>query len=965
MFDATGQEMFEQFPAPTFVVDGDVRIVSMNRAARELRGGDAGPALPALPGDVLGCVHARGPGGCGREAACGECVLRSSVQAALAGDAVRRARSFHRVRRGGGEVDVCALVSASRVGESGGVVLTLEDVSDVELKHEVIRAEAALGAALDRAAMLARFPEENPDPVLRLAGDLTLLYANGAALSALGDLRLELSRPVPPEIAAPARRALAERTRVRADVSSGGRVFSLSLCPVGTEVNVYGDDVTDRQRAHEELASEKERLAVTLRSIGDGVIVTDAAGRVTMLNGVAEDLTGWRGPDGVGADVEDVFRIVQEGTHQRVPSPVARALREGIVAGLANHTALIARDGAERPIADSAAPIRDASGRVLGAVLVFRDQTKERLAEEALRQSEARIRLKLDSILSPEGELGRLRLADILDTEAVQGLMNELHRASGIPLGVIDTDGKVLVGAGWQEVCTRFHRVHPETCRHCIESDTRLSAGARPGEIKLYKCRNSMWDAATPIVVDGQHLGNVFAGQFFFDDETPDHELFRAQAERYGFDIGAYLAALERVPRVPRDRVNAGMAFLLGFAGMLSRLTFGNMKLARSLAEREALTRSLRAKKEQLEEADRKKDEFLGMLSHELRNPLAPIRNSIHILQQAVPGSEQAARAQRVIARQTDHLTRLVDDLLDVTRIARGKIELRRRRAGLRTLVLHAGDDFRAVMEERGITFEVAVPAAEAWADVDAARITQVVGNLLHNAAKFSARGDHVSLTLVAGPQRAEIVVKDSGSGIDPALLPSVFEAFVQGEHTLARSSGGLGLGLALVKGITELHGGAARAESGGAGQGARFTVELPLSPEPAASDGAAAAAAVDRAPEPRRVLVIDDNRDAAQSLAEIVEMLGHEADVAFDGPSAIAKATATTPDVVICDIGLPGMSGHEVARAIRAARGEGVRLFAVSGYAQPDDVSRALAAGFDGHVAKPADMAQIERLLS
>src|SRR6266567_3770733 len=433
---------------------------------------------------------------------------------------------------------------------------------------------------------------------------------------------------------------------------------------------------TERNRVMEALAAEKERLAVTLRSIGDAVIATDEWTRVTILNRAAEELTGWKSEEAAGKTLREVFNIVNEETRQPALSPVDRVLREGVIVGLANHTALVARDGTERPIADSAAPIRDASGRTTGVVLVFRDQTEERRAERALRESEERIRLKLDSILSPRGDLGHLELADIIDVAAIQQLMDDFHKVARLPLSVIDVRGKVLVGAGWQDVCTRFHRAHPETCRNCVESDTELSAGILPGEFKLYKCKNDMWNIATPLTVGGHHMGNIFSGQFFFDDEPVDYERFRAKAKHYGFDEGEYLAALQAVPRPSRESVGAVMSFFLKFAGLLSRLSYSNVQLARSVAEREELMASLHESKERLEEADRRKNEFLGMLSHELRNPLAPIRNAVRLLDVSEPGGEQAARARAVIGRQVEHLAHLVDDLLDVTRISRGKIQL-------------------------------------------------------------------------------------------------------------------------------------------------------------------------------------------------------------------------------------------------------------------------------------------------
>jgi PAS domain S-box-containing protein len=363
---------------------------------------------------------------------------------------------------------------------------------------------------------------------------------------------------------------------------------------------------------------------------------------------------------------------------------------------------------------------------------------------------------------------------------------------------------------------------------------------------------------------------------------------------------------------------------------------------------------------ERLKEEHRRKDEFLGMLSHELRNPLAPIRNSVYVLRHARAGD--AERPLAVIERQTAHLTRLVDDLLDVTRIARGKIQLHRERLELRELVRRTGEDFRSVLEERGVVFRLALPDRRVHADADPTRITQVIGNLLHNAAKFTRPGDDVTLSLEALPGVARIRVVDTGAGIEPSLLPAVFDPFVQADRTLARTEGGLGLGLALVKGIVELHGGAVAAESAGTGKGTAFRVDLPLAPEQVA---AAPAPRAGTAPAPgHRVLVVDDNHDAADSLAELVRVMGHDVVAAYDPETALARVETEPPDVVLCDLGLPRIDGFEVARRIRAAAPGRVRLVAVSGYAQPEDVTRALEAGFDAHVAKPADPQRIEELL-
>jgi PAS domain S-box-containing protein len=965
MHDGLARELFEAYPAPTLIVDDDVRLVMLNQAARAMLGHDPETTLLVTQrgGEALHCVHSYGPGGCGRQKDCQDCVIRSSVRTALETGAVRRARTFLRLRRDRGEVEICVLVSAMRIHDGGHprVVLTLESVSDVQLKDEVIRAEQALRLADERAASLARFPEENPDPVLRVGSDLALLYANEGARSLLRELGLRISERVPPLLADPARQALAEGRRIRTEIPCGDRSFALSVCPVGGEVNVYCDDVTDRRRAHEQLAAEKDKLAVTLSSIGDAVIATDEVGRVTLMNAVAEELTGWKAADCTGKRIEDVFHIVHEETRRGAANPVDRALREGVIVGLANHTALIARDGTERPIADSAAPIRSAEGSIAGVVLVFRDQTKERRAEQALRESEQRVRLKLESILSPEGDIGRLQLADIIDAGAVQEMMEDFHRLVNIPMAVLDTGGKVLVGIGWQEICTRYHRVHPETCKHCVESDTQLSAGVPAGEFRRYRCKNGMWDVATPIMVGGHHLGNVFTGQFFFEDEPLDYALFRSQAARYGFDERGYVAALEAVPRLSRDTVAASMAFLLKLADMLSHVSFSNIKLARSVVQREALAKSFQESKARLEESDRRKSEFLATLSHELRNPLAPIRNSIYLLERSAPGSESASRAMAILRRQSEHLTRLIDDLLDVTRVSHGKIELRKRVIDLTEIVSKTSEDLHSLFHESRVELRVEA-AGPLWIDADETRIAQVVGNLLQNSLKFTPPGGTVVVEVRPGVQGAEISVRDTGVGMEPGQVERMFEPFAQADGGLAKTKGGLGLGLALVRGLVELHGGSVRARSEGLARGAEFIVSLPLAaPGEAAAERPTAVAA-----ERRVILIIEDNVDAGHTLAEILELDGHRARVAYDGRSGLEAARELMPDVVLCDIGLPDIDGYEVARAFRRDDAlRSTRLIALSGYAQPEDRDRACDAGFDALVAKPPSPEELMKAIA
>jgi signal transduction histidine kinase len=392
------------------------------------------------------------------------------------------------------------------------------------------------------------------------------------------------------------------------------------------------------------------------------------------------------------------------------------------------------------------------------------------------------------------------------------------------------------------------------------------------------------------------------------------------------------------------------------------RLRFENRDLIGDLTREKALLESrINERTAALQALNRQKNTFLAMLSHELRNPLAPIRNALFLLDHVDPRSAQAREAIDVIDRQTAHITRLVDDLLDVTRIEQGKIELRRAAVDLTGLLTRAVADHLSVFERRGVRLLTDLPEGPVYANVDETRITQAVGNLLQNAAKFTPAQGETLITLRAADGMAEIRMRDTGIGIEPALLPLLFEPFTQGQQTLARTEGGVGLGLALVKGIVELHGGTVQAESAGPNKGAVFIVRLPVVSEGAARTARAAPASA--AASPRRVLVVDDNRDAANSLSMLVQAFGHQTDVAYDGPSAIAKAQSFEPDVVLCDLGLPGISGYEVAHALRAERKD-IRLIAVSGYAMPDDIARAIEAGFDSHVTKPAQPDAVRRLL-
>jgi signal transduction histidine kinase/ActR/RegA family two-component response regulator len=372
-----------------------------------------------------------------------------------------------------------------------------------------------------------------------------------------------------------------------------------------------------------------------------------------------------------------------------------------------------------------------------------------------------------------------------------------------------------------------------------------------------------------------------------------------------------------------------------------------------------------RAAFEALHRSDERKGQFLAMLSHELRNPLAPLRHALWLLERAGPDAEQAANARATLGRQLLHLTRITDDLLDVTRISHGRVHLQKARLDLVELVRRAVEDHQALFASRGVTLEVDVGALPLWLDADATRVGQVIGNVLWNAAKFCDPGGRASITVERGAGGvAAVRVRDDGIGIPADVLERVFEPFVQADTSLDRTRGGLGLGLSIVKELVELHGGTVEARSEGSGRGAEFTIRLPLAPEQPLL--VRASAPPHEAMRRHRVLVVEDNLDAAETLREMLLMWDHEVEVANDGGEGLAKARAFLPDVVLCDIGLPVMDGYAVARAMRSDPAlSSVFLVAVTGYASAEDARRAAGAGFDRHLGKPVPLEVLQEVLA
>jgi PAS domain S-box-containing protein len=457
--------------------------------------------------------------------------------------------------------------------------------------------------------------------------------------------------------------------------------------------------------------------------------------------------------------------------------------------------------------------------------------------------------------------------------------------------------------------------------------------------------------------LEAVHAGDRGAVEQRFITANNVREPYRAEYRLRGKDGGYRWVIDAAAPRFAAD------GRFLGYVGTVLDIT--DRKLAEDALKEHVVAQ--REAQDALREADRRKDEFLATLAHELRNPLAPIRNAVEIMRlKDTPGSP-LARPREIIERQLRQLTRLVDDLLEASRITQGKVQLRRERIDVAGAVHEAVEGARPLIEACAHELTVSLPEAALSVNADPTRLTQVILNLLNNAAKYTPRGGHIWLTVEREGDDAVISVRDTGIGLEQAHLPNIFNMFSQVTPALDRAQGGLGIGLALVRGLVELHAGRVEAHSAGLDKGSEFVVRLPaLPPGDASLQDSGAPARAPLAATARRILVVDDNRDAAETLGDLLRHMGHDVHMAHDGLEAVQAAAAFRPSVILLDIGLPKMNGFEAARHIRKqAGGAEVTLIALSGWGQEDDKRRAAEAGFDSHLTKPVDLARLEGALA
>jgi signal transduction histidine kinase/CheY-like chemotaxis protein len=458
-------------------------------------------------------------------------------------------------------------------------------------------------------------------------------------------------------------------------------------------------------------------------------------------------------------------------------------------------------------------------------------------------------------------------------------------------------------------------------------------------------------------------------GQAEFVPEVTDDWMQAAAANERQLELMRVLGlrSLITVPLMAGEQRLGAFTFCYAAASG-RRYTVDDLRLAEDLAHRAAMVVENAGLYRALQEADRHKDEFLAVLGHELRSPLAPIRNAIQVLRARVPADPELQWSTGVVERQVEQLTRLVDDLLDVSRISQGKIHLRKEIVDLADVAARAVESSRPLIDAKGQHLEVSLPARAAEVEGDLGRLVQVVSNLLSNSAKYTEVGGRIELSVEADQLRAIVRVRDTGVGIAAAMLPRIFDLFIQVSGQEDHSGGGLGIGLSLVRNLIERHGGSVQAHSAGLGHGSEFVVRLPLYGSALAPSGVDAGAGPEASPAgpSRRILVIDDNRESADTLAMLLRIFGHDARTAYGGATALEMARGQPPDVVICDLSMPGMGGLEVARRIRHDLGlADALLVALTGYDQEEDIRRSEEAGYNAHMVKPISLDVLKELLS
>jgi PAS domain S-box-containing protein len=773
-------------------------------------------------------------------------------------------------------------------------------------------------------------------------------------------------------------------------------------------------EVRESDPMEDRLREEQERFSFALEAAGMVAWEWDAASDRVVRSRNADRLLSLP----VSGSGEEFLSLLHPEDRERVRRALERALSEGEI--YEEEFRIVRPDGSVSWVADRGRMTRGSDGQPGSLAGVLRDVTASRQAEEELQRSEQRLHTALTTIpvtsLDPfgiysairdaSGRIVDLRIEYVNDAACkANGMAREEqvghtvldilpeHKESGlfdIYLRVIET------GEPFETDAFLFQWGEPPQRRWFDIRATKLGDGfaaawrdvtwRRESEESLRRSREHLQFVSDAAAVSVAHCDSdwrfVFVNQMYASrlGLTPDEIVGRTIPEVLGPRVAeAIRPHVERVlsgepvrfeteveyPQVGRRYVYCVYTPEVDAAGRIA----GWVAAITDLTERHRLEETLRRSEESLKEADRRKDEFLATLAHELRNPLAPIRNAVQILRvrgAADPDLHSDLQWSReVIDRQVQQLTHLVDDLLDVSRITRGRIELRRERIELAAVLERALETSRPAVEAAHHRLTVTFPEGPVWVAADLTRMAQVLSNLINNAAKYTRSGGHIQVSASAADGQAKIEVRDDGIGIQPEMLSRIFDLFAQVDTSLERAQGGLGIGLTIARSLVEMHGGTIAASSAGLGQGSTFTIRLPLAQE----EDVRAVPKADREQEAQaglRVLVVDDNADSADSLAIWLRLKGHEVRTAYDGPQALAQALEQQPDLVLLDIGMPGMSGYEVARRMRAHPDtRRTVLVAMTGWGQEEDRRQSREAGIDQHLVKPLEPRALEDLIA
>ena len=891
----------------------------------------------------------------------------------------------------------------------------------------------------------------------------------------------------------------------------------------------------------------REVLSVTLGSIGDAVITTDIEGRISYLNKIAESLTGWLNDEAMGKPLESVFRIVNEETRKPVENPALKALREGVVVGLANHSVLIRKDGSECPIDDSAAPIRNEEGHVSGCVLIFRDVRLQRevaqnkasqlitarfLAAIVESSNDAIISKSLDGIIQswnaaaerlfgytseqavgkhisliiPSERIGEEEhiIASLKAGQRIEHFETERLRSDGQHILVSLTISPIKDEAGAVVGASKIARdVTAQRKAEQRERELFKEAAAANAKFHAFFDQGALFAAITDLdgtILETNRLAwegsgytrEQIVGKQFWDGPwwTPSSSLVKqikngcaraAVGEAFREELPYFVAdGSERVMDLTilpiRDEVGRvlflaptgaditvrkraeadrekfvtlienstdfigicdlnGIPFFINRAGLdlvgLNRIEdarqkriadfffpedqdkilneflpavmhkghgeieirFRNFKtseahwmaykvlmltdsagkptafatVSQDVTERKRMADDLRSLASDLSQADRRKDEFLATLAHELRNPLAPLCNMMEVLKRSEGNGETLRRAHGTIERQLAQMVRLVDDLLDLNRITHDRLELRKADVELSSVIQSAVEASRPLIDSARHDLRVDLPKQPTYLNADPARLAQVFANLLNNSSKYTKPGGAIWLHARRQNGNVVVTIKDNGAGIPKDKLQNIFEMFTQVDRDSERSQGGLGIGLTLVKRLIEMHGGSVEARSGGTGLGSEFVVQLPiLTGKSELSTPVKTAQHKQEPSQSHSILVVDDNRDSAESLAMLLRINGNTTHLAHDGFEALEAVEKHRPDVVLLDIGLPKLNGHDVCRHVREQPwGKDIVVIALTGWGQEEDRRRSQEAGFNGHLVKPVNYDELFKLLN